>query len=83
MFPPWCTIVLPSRDSSIQPSPYASAGDIESEVTINADPADPRVDDIPGNLTPQWGLHLVDMNLVMGDLVALANSQATAWLREH
>ena len=53
------------------------------EVTINADPADPRVDDIPGNLTPQWGLHLVDMNLVMGDLVALANSQATAWLREH
>jgi hypothetical protein len=26
------------------------------------------------------GLHLVDMNLVMGDLVALAQSQATAWL---
>jgi hypothetical protein len=50
------------------------------EVTVNADPADPRVDDIPGNLTPQWGLHLVDMNLVMGDLVALAQSQATAWL---
>jgi hypothetical protein len=47
---------------------------------VNADPADPRVDDIPGNLTPQWGLHLVDMNLVMGDLVALAQSQATAWL---
>jgi hypothetical protein len=50
------------------------------EVTVNADPTDPRVDDIPGNLTPQWGLHLVDMNLVMGDLVALAQSQATAWL---
>jgi hypothetical protein len=50
------------------------------EITINADPADPRVDDIPGNLTPQWGLHLVDMNLVMGDLVALAESQAAAWL---
>ena len=50
---------------------------------MNADPADPRVDDIPGNLTPQWGLHLVDMNLVMGDLVALANSQAAAWLAAH
>jgi hypothetical protein len=53
------------------------------EVTVNADPADPRVDDIPGNLTPQWGLHLVDMNLVMGDLVALASSQAAAWLAAH
>jgi hypothetical protein len=27
--------------------------------------------------------HLVDMNLVMGDLVALANSQAAAWLAGH
>jgi hypothetical protein len=53
------------------------------EVTVNADPADPRADDIPGNLTPQWGLHLVDMNLVMGDLVALANSQAAAWIAAH
>jgi hypothetical protein len=53
------------------------------EVTVNADPADPRVDDIPGNLTPQWGLHLVDMNLVMGDLVALAHSQGDAWLAAH
>ena len=50
------------------------------EVTINADPSDPRVDDIPGNITPQWGLHLADMNLVMGDLVALANTQGAAWL---
>jgi hypothetical protein len=50
------------------------------EVTVTADPADPRADDIPGNLTPQWGLHLVDMNLVMGDLVVLAHSQAAAWL---
>ena len=36
------------------------------EVTVNADPDDPRADDIGGDLTPQWGLHLVDMNIVMG-----------------
>jgi hypothetical protein len=28
-------------------------------------------------------VHLVDMNLVMDDLVALAQSQATAWLAAH
>ncbi len=53
------------------------------EVTVNADPADPRADDIPGNLTPQWGLHLVDINIVMGDLQALVDSQGAAWLAAH
>ncbi|WP_431469704.1 DUF3089 domain-containing protein [Sphingosinithalassobacter sp. LHW66-3] len=53
--------------------------------SVNADPADPRADDIPGdvrigsNLVPQWGLHLIDMNVAMGDLVALAGRQAESW----
>lgn len=34
---------------------------------------------IPGDLTPDWGLHLVDMNLVMGDLTGLVSTQAAAW----
>jgi len=55
-------------------------------VTIHADPADPRADDIPGDLVfngkvvPDWGLHLVDMNLAMGNLVDLARTQGQAWL---
>ena len=49
-------------------------------VTVNGDPDDPRADDIPGNITPQWGLHLADMNVVMGDLQALVASQGAAWL---
>ena len=48
-------------------------------VTVNGDPADPRTDDINGDLSPEWGLHLVDVQLTMGDLVELATSQAAAY----
>ena len=56
------------------------------EVTVNADPADPRADVIPGDVmtangpSDSWGLHLVDMHLVMDDLVGLAATQSKAWL---
>jgi hypothetical protein len=51
-------------------------------VQVNADPADARTDRIPGdvaiggNIVPGWGLHLSDMNLAMGDLLALVAEQA-------
>ncbi|MCB0971909.1 MAG: DUF3089 domain-containing protein, partial [Acidimicrobiales bacterium] len=48
-------------------------------VDVAGDPADPRADDIPGDLTPEWGLHLVDVNLVMGDVVRQVATQADAW----
>jgi len=40
---------------------------------------DPRVDDVGGDLTPEWGLHLIDVNVAMGDLVAIAQSQGHAY----
>jgi hypothetical protein len=55
------------------------------EVSVVADPEDPRVDDIPGdvlvagNRLDDWGLHLVDMPVAMGDLVALTARQYAAW----
>lgn len=49
------------------------------EVTVHGDPSDARVDDIGGDLTPPWGLHLVDMQIEMDNLVALVRAQATAW----
>lgn len=58
-------------------------------VGINADPADPRTDVINGDVViggqvvPAWGLHLIDMNVVMEDLVALARTQGQAWLRQR
>ncbi|MCC7266313.1 MAG: DUF3089 domain-containing protein [Caulobacteraceae bacterium] len=55
-------------------------------VHVNADPADPRTDDIRGDVMvgaqrlDDWGLHLIDVNLAMGNLVDLAGSQGQAWL---
>jgi hypothetical protein len=55
------------------------------EITVHGDPADPRVDDIVGDLNvggqvlKDWGLHLVDVNLAMGNLVDIVGKQAKAW----
>lgn len=49
------------------------------ELRIHGDPATPRVDDIRGDLTPEWGMHLVDVSVAMGDLVDLVASQAEAY----
>jgi hypothetical protein len=50
------------------------------ELTVHPDPG-PRVDDVRGDLTPEWGMHLIDVNVALGDLVALAGAQATAYAR--
>jgi len=55
------------------------------EVTVNGNPADPRVDDIIGdigvmpNVLANWGLHLVDVNLTMGNLLDIVGAQAKAY----
>ena len=57
------------------------------EITVNGDASDPRTDDIPGDLglpgkpVPMWGLHLVDVNLVMGDLLRNVEAQTRAYQR--
>ena len=54
-------------------------------VTTNADPADARTDTVAGDVVvggtilKDWGLHLIDMPVVMDDLVALSDTQARAW----
>jgi hypothetical protein len=45
-------------------------------VTVNADPADPRIDDVGGDFLPGWGLHIIDMNLAIDDLVQVVAEQA-------
>jgi DUF3089 family protein len=55
------------------------------EVTVNGNPNDPRVDDIVGdigvgaNVLANWGLHLVDVNLAMGNLVDIVGQEAKAY----
>ena len=58
------------------------------EVTVNGNPSDPRVDDIGGdigaapNVLANWGLHLVDVNLAMGNLVDIVGQQSKAYLKK-
>jgi hypothetical protein len=57
------------------------------EVQVHGNPADPRVDDIVGDLgvgsqvLANWGLHLIDVNLAMGNLVDIVGQQARAYSR--
>jgi DUF3089 family protein len=51
-------------------------------LTVHGNPADPRIDDIGGDITPQWGMHLVDANVAMGDLVSVASYEAAAFVRD-
>lgn len=60
------------------------------EITVNADPSDPRTDTISGDvmnadgtINAGWGLHLIDVNAAMGDLVTLAGRQARAYLSKQ
>jgi Protein of unknown function (DUF3089) len=55
------------------------------EITVNGIPADPRTDDIVGdigagaNVLANWGLHLVDVNMTMGNLLDIVGQQAKAY----
>lgn len=54
-------------------------------ITVNADPLDKRTDAIGGDvqvngqIRPLWGLHLMDMHLAMGNLVAIVAHQSADW----
>ena len=56
------------------------------EVHVAGDPADPRLDDIAGDVMANgqvnaaWGLHLIDANLAMGNLVDIVGAESKAWL---
>ncbi len=56
-------------------------------ININADPEDARTDDITGDVVidglilEDWGLHLIDMNAAMGNLISLGQQQAAAWMQ--
>ena len=58
-------------------------------VHTHANAADQRIDHIPGDLSiagvvlKGWGLHLVDVNLALGNLLSLLDRQAAAYLERH
>ncbi len=80
-----------ARDSGPDATPFVSTPGLVSvecrsaggfnylELTVHGDPADPRIDDIGGDLSPEWGMHLQDVNVVMGNIVELVTIQAKAF----
>jgi hypothetical protein len=58
-------------------------------IAVHGNPADARVDDIPGDVViggqvqQDWGLHLIDMNLFMGNLIDIVKSEGKAYLKKH
>jgi hypothetical protein len=57
-------------------------------ITVHGDPKSPRSADIPGDVVvagqvrSEWGLHLIDVNLFMGNLIQIVRDQTTSYLRE-
>lgn len=57
-------------------------------VKVNADPADPRTDEIVGDVIDQgqirkeWGLHLIDAHLAMGNLIDIVGQQSKAYAKK-
>jgi Protein of unknown function (DUF3089) len=57
------------------------------EMQVNADPADPRTDELAGEIARatgpdlNWGLHLIDVDHSMGDLLRIASKQAASHLK--
>jgi hypothetical protein len=55
------------------------------EMHVDADPKDKRTDDVGGEVIRptgpdlNWGLHLIDVDVSMGDLVRIVRKQAAAW----
>ena len=77
---PWVSVpgLLSARCASNEHASYL-------EITVHGNPADPRTDEIRGDLgvgnqiLTDWGLHLIDVNLGMGNLVDLVKQQSRAW----
>jgi hypothetical protein len=77
---PWVSLpgLLTARCTSNDNATYL-------EIAVHGDPSGPRTDEIGGDLgangqiATDWGLHLIDMNLAMGNLVDIVGQQAKAW----
>lgn len=55
------------------------------EMHVNGDPSDPRTDEVAGEVVRAtgpdltWGLHLIDVDIAMGDFLRIVGKQADAY----
>jgi hypothetical protein len=56
------------------------------EIAVNGNASDPRADDITGdigvgtNVLANWGLHLIDVNLAMGNLLDIVSQETKTYM---
>jgi hypothetical protein len=89
---PWVTPVQPIETPFVSVPGLLSAECVSNQngsylaVTVHGDAAGPRTSDIIGDVVvnghvlPEWGLHLIDVNLAMGNLVELVGQESKAYL---
>ena len=89
---PWVTPAQPISTPFVSVPGLLTAECVSNEkgsylaVTVHGDPADPRTDDIVGDVMREgqvqadWGLHLIDVHLAMGNLIDIVRQQSRAYL---
>lgn len=92
---PWVTPAQPINTPFVSVPGLLTAECVSNEkgsylaVTVHGNPADPRTDDIVGDVITNgqvqadWGLHLIDANLAMGNLVDIVGQQSKAYLAKQ
>ena len=93
--PPWVTPAQPIDTPFVSTPGLISAECVSNEhgtyleVTVHGDPKDPRADEIVGDVVAggkvqaDWGLHLIDANLAMGNLIDVVAQQSKTWVATH
>jgi pimeloyl-ACP methyl ester carboxylesterase len=89
---PWVTPAQPINTPFVSVPGLLTAECVSNEkgsylaVTVHGNPEDPRADDIAGDVVTNgqvqadWGLHLIDANLAMGNLVDIVGQQSKSYL---
>lgn len=92
---PWVTPPQPINTPFVSVPGLLTAECVSDEkgsylaVTVHGNPEDPRTDDIAGDVVTNgqvqanWGLHLIDVNLAIGNLVDIVGQQSKAYLASH
>ncbi|MBI3422472.1 MAG: DUF3089 domain-containing protein [Acidobacteria bacterium] len=93
--PVWVTPAKPIKTPFVSVPGLLTAECVSNEkgsylaVTVHGNPADPRTDQIAGDVVTNgqvqanWGLHTIDAHLAMGNLVDIVGQQAKAYLAKQ
>ncbi|MEN3331172.1 MAG: hypothetical protein V7641_537 [Blastocatellia bacterium] len=88
---PWVTPPQPITTPFVSVPGLLTAECVSNEkgaylaVTVHSNPTDPRTDDIAGDVVvngqvlADWGLHLIDVNLAIGNLIDIVRQQGKAY----